>query len=71
MKKSVKNTRNHRHQKNLNPDLKEGINSENAEKVENARLGHEKVEGEGDLSEAAVDRVEIGIGEENGVDRKG
>ena len=59
----MKNTRSRRHQKNLNPDRKEGNN------LENAHSGHEKAEG--DLSEAIVGRIEIGIGEENGVDRKG
>ena len=56
----MRNTRSRRHQKNLNPDLREGNNLENVGKVENAHSGHEKAEG--DLSEAVVDRAEIGIG---------
>jgi hypothetical protein len=67
----MKSTRSHRHQKNPNHDQKDGNHSGNIEKVENAHSGQERAEAEGDLLETAVDRTEIGIGEENGVDRKG
>ena len=67
----MRNTRSRRHQKNLSHDPKDGSRSENVGKVGNAHSDHEKAEAVDDLSEAVMDRVEIGIGEENGVDRKG
>jgi hypothetical protein len=61
----MRSTRSRRHQKNPN----QGHNL-NAEKVDQSdRLGRVKVEG--DLLEIMGDRVGIGIGEENGVDRLG
>ena len=67
----MKSTKSHLHQKNLNHDQKDGSNLWGVGKVENANSGRERAEAEGDLLGIAVDRVEIGIGEENGVDRKG
>jgi hypothetical protein len=66
----VRSTRSRRHLKNLSHGPKEEGNLGNVGKVEIGPSGHEKAEG--DLLEVvAEDRVEIEIGEENGVDRKG
>jgi hypothetical protein len=67
----MKSTKSRRHQKNLNHDPKDGNNLGNVGKVENEdHSGQERVE-EGDRIEIVVGLAEIGIGEENGVDRKG
>jgi hypothetical protein len=69
LKKFVRNTRSRRHLKNLNHDRKDVINLGNVGKAENVHSGREKAED--DLTETVVDHAEIGIGEENGVDRQG
>jgi len=69
----MRSTRNRRRRRNLNRDQKDGSScSENAEKVANAHSDHPKAEAEGAHTERTVgDRTEIGVGEENGVDRQG
>ena len=62
----MKNTRSLRHQKNRSPDPKDENNSE---MVVNAHSNQERAEDA--PSETVVDPEEIGIGEENGVDRQG